>query len=142
MIYYLILYTLSLSLNNNFLYFEVLTKTGITYTYYNKRVVLISNGFAAKRTFDKIRDSILLSLASGQKTINQISSETEINWKTVERHLIYLIGKGWAREVFSSAYLRVFELTAFGKDYVRKNVSKNVRISDDKIFRVSGEYRQ
>lgn len=104
-------------------------------------MVLISNGFAAKRTFIKIRDSILISLASGQKTINQISSETEINWKTVERHLIYLIGKGWAREVFSSAYLRVFELTAFGKDYVRKNVSKNVRISDDKIFRVSGEYR-
>ena len=52
-----------------------------------------------------------------------------------------MIGKGWAREVFSSAYLRVFELTAFGKDYVRKNVSKNVRISDDKIFRVSEEYR-
>ena len=104
-------------------------------------MVLISNGFAAKRTFIKIRDSILLSLASGQKTINQISSETTINWKTVERHLIYLIGKGWAREVFSSAYLRVFELTAFGKDYVRKSVSKNVRISDDKIFRISGEYR-
>ena len=104
-------------------------------------MVLISNGFAAKRTFIKIRDSILLSLASGQKTINQISSETKINWKTVERHLVYLIGKGWAREVFSSAYLRVFELTAFGKDYVRKNVSKNVRISDDKIFRISGEYR-
>lgn len=104
-------------------------------------MVLISNGIAAKRTFDKIRDSILLSLASGQKTINQISSETEINWKTVERHLVYLIGKGWAREVFSSAYLRVFELTAFGKDYVRKNMPKNVRISNDKIFRVSGEYK-
>ena len=112
-------------------------------TIYNKFlwVSRIRNGFAAKRTFIKIRDSILISLASGQKTINQISSETEINWKTVERHLIYLIGKGWAREVFSSAYLRVFELTAFGKDYVRKNVSKNVRISDDKIFRVSGEYK-
>ena len=104
-------------------------------------MVLISNGFAPKRTFIKIRDSILISLASGQKTINQISGETEINWKTVERHLIYLIGKGWAREVFSSAYLRVFELTAFGKDYVRKNVSRSVRISDEKIFRVSEGYR-
>ena len=104
-------------------------------------MVLISNGFAAKRTFDKIRDCILISLASGQKTINQISSETEINWKTVERHLIYLIGKGWAREVFSSAYLRIFELSAFGKDYVRKNVSKSVHISDEKIFRISEEYK-
>ena len=99
-------------------------------------MVLISNGFPQKRTFIDIRNSILISLASGQKTINQISSETRINWKTVDRHLIYLIGKGWAREVFSSAYVRIFELTAFGKDYVRKNVSKNVRISDYKIIRI------
>jgi len=105
-------------------------------------VVLISNGFAVKRTFDKIRDSILISLASGQKTINQISGETQINWKTVERHLTYLIGKGWVREAFNSPYLRIFELTAFGKDYLRKNVSRSVRITDDKIFRVSSEYTQ
>ena len=97
-------------------------------------------GYAVKRTFIEIRNSILLSLASGQKTINQISNEAEINWKTVERHLIYLIGKGWAREVFSSAYVRVFQLTAFGKDYVRKSVSKSVRISDYKIIRISGEH--
>ena len=104
-------------------------------------MVSISNGFVQKRTFIDIRNLILISLASGQKTINQISSETQINWKTVERHLIYLIGRGWAREAFSSAYVRVFELTAFGKDYIRKNVSKNVRISDDKIFRVNEEYK-
>src|SRR3989338_8142692 len=139
---YPIFYILFGNLINNFLYYEVLTKIGITYRHYNKSVVLISNGFAAKRTFDKIRDSILLSLASGQKTINQISGETDINWKTVERHLIYLIGRGWVREAFSSAYLRVFELTAFGKGYVRKNMPKNVRISDDKIFRINGDYNQ
>ena len=104
-------------------------------------MVLISNGFIQKRRFIDIRNSILLSLAQGQKTLNQISIETQINWKTVERHLIYLIGRGWAREAFSSAYVRVFELTAFGKDYIRKNVSKNIRISDDKIFRISEEYK-
>ena len=95
--------------------------------------------FTIKRTFIKIRNSILISLASGQKTINQISNEAQINWKTVERHLIYLTGKGWVREVFSSAYVRVFELTAFGKDYLRKNVSNNVPISDYKIIRINGE---
>ena len=100
-------------------------------------VSIISNGFGAKRTFIEIRNSILLSLASGQKTINQISSETQINWKTVERHLTYLLGKGWVREAFSSAYVRIFELTAFGKDYVRKNLSKNIRISDSKIMKVN-----
>lgn len=94
-----------------------------------------------KRTFIEIRNSILLSLASGQKTINQISGETQVNWKTVERHLVYLVGKGWAREAFSSAYVRVFELTAFGKDYLRKKVSKNIQISDDKIISINGDSR-
>ena len=102
-------------------------------------VLINREGYSIKRTFIEIRNSILLSLASGQKTINQISSETQINWKTVERHLIYLIGKGWVREVFSSAYVRVFELTVFGKDYLRKNVSKNVRITDYKIIKINGE---
>lgn len=102
-------------------------------------MVLISKeDISIKRSFIEIRNSILLSLASGQKTINQISNEAQINWKTVERHLIYLIGKGWAREAFSSAYVRVFELTAFGKDYLRKNISKNVRISDFKIIKING----
>jgi len=103
-------------------------------------VVLINReDYSIKRTFIEIRNSILLSLASGQKTINQISSEAQVNWKTVERHLIYLTGKGWVREVFSSAYVRIYELTAFGKDYLRKNISKTVRISDDKIIKINGE---
>ena len=102
-------------------------------------VLIIKEVFLVKRTFIDIRNSILLSLASGQKTINQTSSETQINWKTVERHLIYLIGRGRVKEVFSSAYVRIFELTAFGKDYLKKNVSKNVHISDKKIIRVLGE---
>ncbi len=126
-------------LSNNFLYYEVLTKIVITYPHYNKKVVLIKQGFSLKRSFIDIRNSILISLASGQKTINQISSETQINWKTVERHLIYLIGKGWVREAFSSAYVRIFELNAFGKDYLRKNVMRGIRISDKKIIRIHGE---
>ncbi len=100
-------------------------------------MVLISNGYSQKRTFIDLRNSILLCLASGQKTINQISGESKINWKTVERHLIFLIGKGWVREAFSSAYVRIFELTAFGKDYLRKNMGKNIRITDDKIIRIN-----
>ncbi len=102
-------------------------------------MVLIRNGFPLKRTFIDLRNSILLCLAPGQKTINQISSETGINWKTVERHLIYLNGKGWVREAFSSAYARIFELTAFGKDYLRKNNGRNFKISDEKIVRVYGD---
>ena len=103
-------------------------------------VLIIKRGAPIKRRFIEIRNSILLSLASGQKTINQISIETQINWRTVERHLTYLIGKGWVREAFSSAYVRIFELTAFGRDYLRKHVSKNITISENKIMRMSGEH--
>ena len=102
-------------------------------------VVCINNGFSPKRTFIEIRNSILLSLASGQKTINQISNEAQINWKTVQHHLVYLVGKGLVREVFNSAYVRIFELTAFGKDYLRKNISKKLRITDNQIMRVNGD---
>lgn len=101
-------------------------------------MILIQIGDSpTKRHFLDLRNSILLALASGQKTINQISSESSINWKTVQRHLTYLIGKGWVREAFSSAYVRIFELTAFGKDYLRKNVSKDVKISDDKLIKIN-----
>lgn len=102
-------------------------------------VLINREGFFIKRRFIDIRNSILISLASGQKTINQISNETQINWKTVERHLVYLIGKGWVREAFSSAYVRIFELNAFGKDYLRKSVMKGIHISDKKIIRINGE---
>ncbi len=102
-------------------------------------VLIQKEGFNVKRTFIKIRNSILLSLASGQKTINQISGETQINWKTVERHLVYLVGKGWVREAFSSTYVRIFELTAFGKDYLRRNMSKKLQISDNKLIKINGE---
>lgn len=101
-------------------------------------VLINQEGDAIKRTFVEIRNSILLSLASGQKTINQISSETMINWKTVDNHLVYLVGKGLVREAFSSAFVRIFELTAFGKDHLRRNGMKNIRISDTKIIHING----
>lgn len=101
-------------------------------------VVLIKE-FTQKRTFIEIRNCILLSLASGQKTVNQISVEAKVNWRTVDNHLIYLMGKTLVKEVFSSSYVRIFELTAFGKDYLRKNLGKNIRISDKKIIRIDKE---
>jgi len=101
--------------------------------------VALNKEAGAKRTFIDIRNSILLSLASGQKTINQISNETSINWKTVDNHLVYLMGKLLVREAFTSPYVRIFELTAFGKDYLRKNLGKNIRISDNKIIKINGE---
>ena len=71
-----------------------------------------------KRTFEEIRRDILKFLSNGQTTINHISNQTDINWKTVDNHLVYLIGRGLVNEVFSSEYVRIYELTEDGKDYV------------------------
>ncbi len=69
----------------------------------------------AKRSFNMIRALILFSLIEKERTINQISQNTSINWKTVENHLTYLLGRGLIREVHSSEYVRIVELTEKGK---------------------------
>ncbi len=68
-----------------------------------------------KRTFLLLRTCILTSLSTGVKTINQIAKENSMNWKTVESHLTYLLGKGYVLEIFNSQYVRIFELTPAGK---------------------------
>ncbi|HLG23304.1 MAG TPA: ArsR family transcriptional regulator [Candidatus Nanoarchaeia archaeon] len=98
-----------------------------------------TNVSVSKRTFTELREIILLSLSKGQKTINQISSETGINWKTVENHLVHLVGKGLTREVVSSPYVRIFELSAFGKDHLRPRMPRNSKITDNKIIRIGSE---
>ena len=71
-----------------------------------------------KRTFERIRNSILIFLFNGQKTINQTAQGTGTNWKTVENHLTYLLGKKLVTEIFSSKYVRIFELTSEGNSYL------------------------
>ena len=69
-----------------------------------------------KRTFDEIRMLLMLSLYNSQKTINQIANETNINWKTVDNHLTYLVGRALSKEIFSSDFARIFELTDEGRE--------------------------
>jgi len=71
-----------------------------------------------KRTFEEIRELILVELAKGKRTLNQLAKESGINWKTTDNHLTYLIGKSLVIEVFNSPYVRIFELTEKGKGYV------------------------
>ena len=73
-----------------------------------------------KRTFIEIRNKILISLSLGKKTINQMALETGINWKTVEKHLTYLLGKKMIDEVYNSEYLRIFDLGDKGKIRVKE----------------------
>ena len=69
----------------------------------------------SKRTFAVLRYGLLHVLSCGKRmTINQIAHAAHINWKTVEKHLTYLIGKKLVEEVFSSEYVRIFEMTKQG----------------------------
>ena len=70
-----------------------------------------------KRTFSELRHIILMMLLSGQQTTNQISIKTGINWRTVEAHLTFLIGKGLVTEVLKSEYVRIFKLTDAGMQH-------------------------
>jgi predicted transcriptional regulator len=73
-----------------------------------------------KRTFSKLRENILITLAEDKKTINEISRKADINWRTVESHLNYLSGRGLVNEAFSSDYVRIFEITPEGEEYIKK----------------------
>lgn len=89
-----------------------------------------------KRTFKVIRSTIILCLKRGKMTINQISNTTGINWKTVEKHLTYLIGRKMVDEVFSSEYVRIFELTVRGNEQVTKIQKEQVIISQGALEEV------
>ena len=72
-----------------------------------------------KRTYEDIRESIIKAINGKQKTINEISRISKVNWKTVQRHLTYLKGSGLIIEVFSSRYVRIFEITEKGKETIK-----------------------
>ena len=72
-----------------------------------------------KRTFGEIRLLLLAHLLKGQKTINTLARESGVNWKTVDNHIIYLLGKGFAKEILSSPYARIVEISEKGKEHLQ-----------------------
>ncbi|MBI4149776.1 PAS domain S-box protein [Candidatus Woesearchaeota archaeon] len=88
-----------------------------------------NEGESKRRTFEELRLTILTCLSKQQMTINQLATYANINWKTVENHLTYLLGKGFVREVFKSDYVRIFETTPLGKEYLARVRSQGRRKS-------------
>ena len=86
-----------------------------------------------KRTFRELRFIILLTLLSGQQTTNQISIKTSINWRTVESHLTFLVGKGLVNEVFKSEYVRIFKLTEQGEKHASILMEQEKKTGEEKI---------
>jgi predicted transcriptional regulator len=68
----------------------------------------------AKRKYSQLRPLILKAFAKEQKTVNQVSTETGINWRTVDNHLIYLTGKGHLKTIFISPFVKIYAITEKG----------------------------
>ena len=84
-------------------------------------------GQNSKRTFEDIRKAILECLSSGQHTINQISSKTRINWKTVKLHLDHLVSRGLVNNVLNCDYVKIFEISDEG--LVRNSIQSTSKIN-------------
>lgn len=63
-----------------------------------------------KRPFKEIREIILKDFNKGDRTVNQIADSTRLTWRTVDNHLIYLIGTGKIEPVFLSKYVKIYRL--------------------------------
>lgn len=63
-----------------------------------------------RRTFPEIRKLILRELSKGQKTINEIAEATGLTWRTVDKHMIYLIGLGKAEPVLITRYVKIYKV--------------------------------
>lgn len=70
---------------------------------------------AKKRTYAALRPLILKAFSSGQKTVNQVATDTGINWRTVDNHIVHLTGKGFLKEVFVSPFVKIYEMTDRGR---------------------------
>lgn len=77
-----------------------------------------STALKTKRTFDELRLRILIALRESNRTINDLSVRSGINWRTVESHLTHLLGKKLVTEIFSSQYVRIFALTPLGQQHL------------------------
>ena len=59
-----------------------------------------------------------------------MAKDIDVNWKTVENHLTYLVGRRLVHEVFSSKYVRIFEITEFGQRYLLNTRSREEPVLD------------
>ena len=73
-----------------------------------------------KRKYAELRKLILANFSKTQKTVNQASTETGINWRTVDNHIVYLTGRGFLKEVFVSPYVKIYEITDRGRKALKE----------------------
>jgi len=79
-------------------------------------LVMPSNG-GKKKSFEEIRIRMIKTLAENKKqTLNELAKNSGLCWRTVKTHIIYLKGKGLAKEVLDTPYVKIFEITEKGEE--------------------------
>lgn len=68
-----------------------------------------------KRTFEELRKEILKELKKGERTVNEIAKATGIEWRSVDKQLIYLTGLGKVEPVLRTKYVKIYKLAEGGK---------------------------
>jgi len=84
-----------------------------------------------RRTFDQIRVLILKTLEQKRKTINQIAKDIDVNWRTVDNHLSFLSDKDLIKEVFTSEYVRIFDITDKGMQFLKGSPKQDIHTAED-----------
>jgi len=64
----------------------------------------------SRRRFKEIRESILQSLLSGSRTVNEISRKTNSKWEVVMKHLEWLEREGKVTKVVTESGLKIYSL--------------------------------
>lgn len=77
-----------------------------------------------RRSFADIRFDLLQAISTSRSTVNDLSKRTDINWKTVDNHLIYLCGRGWAEKVYDSPNIKIFDITQEGSENLEKTIRR------------------
>jgi len=63
-----------------------------------------------KRKFEVLRAQILKQLKKGDKTVNELATAIKTNWRTIDKHITFLVGKGKVEPVIQTKYVRIYRL--------------------------------
>ena len=68
-----------------------------------------------KRKFEELRAQILRELKKGERTVNQLAKAAKTNWRTIDKHITFLVGKGKVEPVLQTRYVRIYRLAEVKK---------------------------
>ncbi|MBI4143945.1 ArsR family transcriptional regulator [Candidatus Woesearchaeota archaeon] len=79
-----------------------------------------------RKTYLIIRLFILQSLLQKEKSVNNIAHDTGINWRTVDKHLDYLLEQGLVSKFYFAEQLKIYSITELGRHAISRQTLQEV----------------